>query len=260
MLLAIAVLLGLGLALLLLPVLIAVEVERPAPLGPVNVRLSWGFLLGGAGLQLRFQDRVWSLHPLVLRRHLPFPRLRLQEPPAEDEAPAPATGPVPGPPPLPKPVTETGPAVEPERSQGPAPTPPAAAKPAARVGLGKLAGEFWRPGLRLVRQLAQTFHLRRLRLSGRFGLQDPAATGQAFGYLQAARGVLPRWLRLELSPDFVHQGVQGKAQLAIHFYLGQALYLVIRFSARLAWRWRGLRKAARRAGVPATTPSTRRHT
>lgn len=234
MLLALAILLGLSLAVLLLPVLIALKVESPGPSGPVSFQLSWGFLLGGAGLQLRFLDQTWYLHPLVLGQRLPFPRLRLQESPAQEEVPVPAAGPV------------------------PSPVPPPAAKPAAQGGLGKLAGEFWRPGLRLLRRLGQTFHLRRLWLEGSFGLADPAATGQFFGYLQGARGFLPRWLRLELSPDFTRQGVRGKAQLAIHFYLGKALYLLICFAARLAWHWWALRKAARRKGQPATTPLTRR--
>lgn len=240
MLLALAILLGLGLATLLLPVLIALKVEHPGPSGPVSFQLNWGFLLGGAGLQLRFRDQAWYLHPLVLGRRLPFPRLRLREEVVGDEE---------APPPAPEPAREPVPE--------PAP-PPAAEKPSARVGLGRLAGQSVRPGLRLLRRLGRTFHLRRLHLEGSFGLADPAATGQAFGYLQAARGLLPRWLRLELSPDFVRQGVRGKAQLAIHFYLGKALYLVTCFGARLAWRWWALRKAARRTAPPASTPLTRR--
>jgi hypothetical protein len=219
MLIALAILLGLGLALLLLPVLIAFKVEHPGPWGPVGFQLSWGFLLGGAGLQLRVQGANWHLHPLLLGRGLPFPRLRLGRGQGEEEAPPP-----------------------PEAAPAPAPASPAGGK----AGMGRLAGEGVRPALRLLRCLARTFRLRALRLEGRFGLADPAATGQAFGYLQAMRGLLPRRLHLELTPDFVRQGVRGKAHLAIHFYLGKALYLVACFGARLAWRWWGLRRAARR--------------
>lgn len=261
MLLFLTILLGLGLAVLLLPVLIVLGAERAGPSGPVSFQLSWGFLLGGAGLQLRVRDQAWYLHPLVLGRHLPFPRLCLQGAGAGDEEALPPE-PAPAPPPVPPPVPRVSnaqavPAPSPEVLRE-SPLPPAAEKPSGKAGLGKLAGEMVRPGLRLLKWLRGTFHLRRLHLEGSFGLADPAATGQAFGYLQAVRGLLPRWLRLELSPDFVHQGVRGKAQLAIHFHLGLALYLVTCFGVRLAWRWWVLKKKTRRLGQPATTPSTRR--
>jgi hypothetical protein len=148
------------------------------------------------------------------------------------------------------PRASSAPVPEPEPPGEPAP-PPARPRASGR-GLGGLARGLVRPALRLLGRLAGTLRLRRLRLQGSFGLGDPAATGQVFGYLQGAQGLLPRGLRLELSPDFVRQGVRGTAHLAIHFHLGKALYLLAGFAARLAWRWWGLRRAARRA------PSTRR--
>ncbi|MBM3277362.1 MAG: hypothetical protein FJY95_04695 [Candidatus Handelsmanbacteria bacterium] len=231
MLIALAILLGLGLALFLLPVLIALRVETPGPGGQLDLRLSWGFWLGGAGVQLRLQGGNWQLRPLLLGLALPFPRLRLAG--GEEEIPPPAA---------------------PEAPVPPLPEGKAAGPPPKRPELGRLAREGFRPALRLLRRLAGTLRLRRLRLQGRFGLADPAATGQVFGWLQGARGLLPGRLRLELSPDFVHQGVRGTAHLALHFYLGAALYLLASFGARIAWRWWGLRRAARRP----TTPSTRR--
>ena len=236
MLLALAILLGLVLAVLLLPMLIALQIERPGPAGGVGFRLNWGLLMGGAGVQLRFQAARWSLHPLVLGRGLAFPRLCLGGEGASGEAPPSA--------PPPQAAKED--------------TPPAVKPAAGRAGLGKQASELARPSLQLLRRLAQTFHLRSLRVEGRFGLADPAATGQLFGYLQAARALWPRRLRLKLFPDFVQRGVRGKAQLAIHFYFGKAFFLVACFGVRLLWRWWILTKAARRSGPSRTTPSTRR--
>ncbi|MBI2502054.1 MAG: hypothetical protein HYW07_02340 [Candidatus Latescibacteria bacterium] len=224
MLTALVILLALVLALLLLPVLVAFEAEWPGPAGPVNFQLSWGFLMGGAGLQVRFQAEEWHLHPLVIGRRLAFPRLRLGGS-QEGGAAEPLLPP------------------QPEKEQAP---PPLAKAPSGRAALGRLARESARPALRLLRRLGQTFHLRSLRLQGSFGLADPAATGQAFGYLQAVRALLRGRLRLELSPDFVRTGWRGKARLAIHLYFGKALFLLACFAARLAWRWWGLRKAARR--------------
>ncbi len=264
MLIALAILLGLGLAFFFLPVLIALKVEHPGPSGALRVRLNWGFLLGGIGLQVRLQGSAWHLHPLLMGRGLPFPRLRLDGPP-DEPAPAPATATPPTPVPhreaVPPPAgreTPPAPEVPPAAGQTP-PTGPVPPTPKANRGeLGRLAREWIRPGLRLLGRLAGTIRLRRLWLGGRFGLADPAATGQVFGYLQAVRGVLPRRLRLDLSPDFLGQGVRGTAQLAVHFYLGKALYLVVSFAARVAWRWWGLRRAARRSLAAARTPSPRR--
>ena len=238
MLTALAILLGLALAGLFLPMLIGLQVEHPGRAGAVRFCLNWGLLMGGAGVQLRFQAARWSLHPLVLGCGLGFPRLCLGKDRGEAEAP-----------PLdPPPV--------PEEASPPAKPPAKAA--AGRAGLGKLAGELVRPGLQLLRRLAQTFQLRSLRIEGRFGLADPAATGQLFGYLQGARALWPRRLHLRLDPDFVQQGMRGKVQVAIHFYFGKALFLVACFGVRLVWhRWR-LGRAARRSAPGGTTPSTRR--
>ena len=238
MLIALAILLGLALAALLLPMLIGLQIERQGPAGALDFRLSWGLLAGGAGVQLRLQGAQWSLHPLLLGQGLPFPRLRLGKDQPGDEESAATPTPAPEEPPL-------------------APAKPP--KPAAgRVGLGKLARQLVRPGLHLLRRLAQTIRLHRLRVRGRFGLADPAATGQVFGYLQGARALWPRRLSLQLEPDFVQQGVQGRAQVAIHFYFGKALYLVACFGARLVWRQWTLKRANRRSRPSGTTPSTRR--
>ncbi|MCC7263794.1 MAG: hypothetical protein IT369_14870 [Candidatus Latescibacteria bacterium] len=246
MLIVLAILLGLGLALLLLPVLIALRVEHPGPAGSLNLRLNWGFALGAAGLQLRLQDQVWQLRPLLLGLALPFPRLQLGG--GGEQGATPRTPP---------------PQAEPPPVATADPTPSASAAPpspkvAGRAALGRFAGDAARPVWRLLRRLAGTLRWRWLRLEGRFGLADPAATGQVFGYLQAVRGVLPRRLRLQLSPDFVRQGVRGSAHLAVHFHLGKALYLVVSFAARMAWRWWGLRRAARRPGPAPSPPSPRR--
>jgi hypothetical protein len=245
MLIVLAILLGLGLALLLLPVLIALRVDHPGPAGSLNLRLNWGFVLGAAGLQLRLQDKVWQLRPLLLGLALPFPRLRLGGGGEQGETPQ-----TPPPKAEPRPIATADPA--PSASAAP-PSPRAAGRVVRR-----LAGDSARPAWRLLRRLAGTLRWRWLRLEGCFGLADPAATGQLFGYLQAVRGVLPRRLRLHLSPDFVRQGVRGSAHLAVHFHLGKALYLVVSFAARMAWRWWGLRRVARRPGPAPIPPSPRR--
>lgn len=235
MLIAFALLLGLGMALLVLPVLISLRVEQPGPGGTLRLRLSWGFFLGGAGLQLRLQGEAWQLRPCFFGLGLPFPRLGLG-------------GGSPAPPPVAA-VPEPAPDLPPEPGPEPAGRPEATRRP----GLGEI-GELVRPAIRLLRRLAGTLRWRRLHLQGSFGLANPADTGQLFGYLQAVRGVLPQRLRLELCPDFVQPGVRGRAHLAVHFHLGKALYLVVSFAARLAWRRWGRRRAAGNRPPNPTSP------
>jgi len=104
------------------------------------------------------------------------------------------------------------------------------------AALEKLAAQFAPPAVRLLAGLGKSIRLRHLRLDGRFGLADPASTGQVFGYLQGVRALLPERLGLELRPNFVSQGVDGRFYLAVHFYLGYALLLGGLFAARLGWR------------------------
>lgn len=117
--------------------------------------------------------------------------------------------------------------VRPGSGQKPKPEKPKEPKPAKTKKPGKpsrLSATMRRRAPRLIAALpglvADTLagiHLDRLHATGRFGLGDPAETGQLFGQLCPLIYALPsRRLSLDLTPDFDRACLEGEAELALH--------------------------------------------
>ncbi|MEW6752444.1 MAG: DUF2953 domain-containing protein [Candidatus Latescibacterota bacterium] len=226
---------ALTLALLLVPVALRVQLDCAAAAAPgVEVRLSAGGIGGLVGLGVVCCHGECSVRPLVAGWLLPFPRLRVHGR-SRPAAPGPAA-----PPPAPEAPAE------------PAPSAPPSASP--RWGRTQaLLRWTWEPGGQFLRSLPRLLRLRRLHLQGRFGCEDPALTGRAYGWLQALRGLPTRRLEVEVFPDFVHQGFAGRVRLGARLHLGLLVVLALRLALQLAWRWPGYRRTTRPA-APAYDP------
>lgn len=93
------------------------------------------------------------------------------------------------------------------------------------------------PLWRLIRFCPSAFDLRRIRVTGRVGLDDPAATGQVQGALQGLQAVCPDRLRVDLVADFVEPGVRGEVEARAHLQVGRLLFYVLRFAVTAGLRW-----------------------
>jgi hypothetical protein len=93
------------------------------------------------------------------------------------------------------------------------------------------------PLWRLIRFCPSAFDLRRIRVAGRVGLDDPAATGQVQGALQGLQAVCPDRLRVDLVADFVEPGVRGEVEARAHLHVGRLLFYVLRFAVTAGLRW-----------------------
>jgi hypothetical protein len=221
LLVALAVVVAVALGLLLLPVAFRLAVHHPGPAGPTAVELSCGLWAGALGVRRAWgpSGGDWSLEMLGWR----VVRVARTRSPASPEA---RSGPSPAPP-----VS---------RPQG---------QPAWRrlAALYDLAGQ---PARGLLSGLCGAIRVRRLHLRGRFGFEDPALTGRAYGWLQAAAGLLPGRVRLEVRPDFEATGVSGQAALRVHLHLGRLLAVLLRFGLHFGWRWLRARLTAPAAAAP----------
>lgn len=100
-----------------------------------------------------------------------------------------------------------------------------------------LVRRLWGPGLDLLAALPRIVTLKKVHVRGRFGLDDPARTGAAFGFLRSLDFAFGRRLRIDLLPDFTRPGFQGQLDLTMYLHLGLLLLLVLRFALQVAGRW-----------------------
>lgn len=205
--------LGLFVALLALPSVIDLQLRRDPAAAPAS-RLQWGLWYGllGGGLQLAGPRPQPFAH--LLGRRFYFGRTSAA--PQSPAAAAPST-------PKPKPTS---------------PTSSIHWAAARRLGALLLA-----PGLDFAVHLPRILRWRRLSIAGDLHLDDPAATGQAYGLLAALAAVAPPWLRLDLRPAFAGPGPL-EANLRLHLRLWYLLWIVIVLASRVSSRWlqQGLRR------------------
>lgn len=87
------------------------------------------------------------------------------------------------------------------------------------------------PGL--VADTISGIHLDHLHAEGRFGLGDPAETGQVFGQLcPLLYGPPSRRVHLALTPDFDRPCLEGRVDLALHLSLARLLWPAAKLALR----------------------------
>jgi hypothetical protein len=192
-----------------LPLAVGLSLERLSP-DRWRLRLNSAFFRGLVGFSLDYQPPSWHLYPLILGRPLGF--LPLRSGPKQRASPAPASG---------------------------APVPTGADRPtrSPTVRPADLARWLLRPGIDLFAALPRAARLKKVRVRGCFGFEDPAMTGSAFGYLQGLGWCRSRRLELELFPDFTRPGFRGSLDLVVHLHLGLLLFLALRFTLQAVCRW-----------------------
>ena len=95
------------------------------------------------------------------------------------------------------------------------------------------------PALRLLRRLPRSINLRRLLVSGRVGLGDPAKTGYLYGVLQGLEGMLPqrrKQFHIRLEPDFHEQVCCGRLEICLNLSPFRLAASVLRFGLEMGSR------------------------
>jgi len=214
-------------AVLALPMTVRLAAVREEPGKPPDLGGAASVALGLIGVAARGRGSLWEVRVRLLGVTLPRPVISLgpgaargghSAATAVDEPDA-AGGPT---------APETDPDEPAPSGRGP--------RAAVRRGL-EVLDMVGPPALALLRSLPRVLHLRRGRVSGRFGFADPGQTGRVFGALQALRVHTWQRLQVRLQPDWTDTGVRVRGEALFHFHLGLLLYFVIRCAARVGWRW-----------------------
>ena len=191
-----------------LPFVIHLELTRTA--AALRLRFAGAFAGGLIGLSLSWTSAHWRLHPVVLNQPLTFLPLR------------------------------SGPgSAKPAAVHKPSAAPQATKESLPKYGVLSMIWRLWSPTVRLLRAFPGTITLKRLHLHGRFGFDNPAQTGSAFGYLQSLSFIFVhnRRFHIDLLPDFVQSGFQGQFNGRIHLHLGLLLFLGLRFGFQATVHW-----------------------
>ena len=93
--------------------------------------------------------------------------------------------------------------------------------------------------LRLLRRLPRSLHLRRLLVSGRVGLGDPAKTGYLYGVVQGLEGILPqrrKQFHIRVEPDFHEQICCGRLEICLNLSPFRLAASFLRFGLEMGSR------------------------
>ena len=214
---------GAALALFLLPVPLSMRIDRPLPGGAVAMRAEASLLAGLVGVAITGPGD-WRWGPTLGRRSLggiSFPlKTRKKKAGASRE-----------------PLSGQGPQGEEETAVEPAPDRKAPRKGRGRSG--RMRQVAMQPALRLLRRLPRSLHLRKLLVSGRVGLGDPAKTGYLYGVVQGLEGILPqrrKQLQIRLEPDFHGQVCWGRLEVCLNLSPFRLASSVLRFGLEMGSR------------------------
>ena len=193
---------GAALALFLLPAPLRMQIDRPFPGSTVAMRAEASLLAGLVGVAVTGPGD-WRWGPTLGRRSLGGISFPLRDRKRKAGVPR-------------EPLSGQGPQGETEIAVEPAPERKSPRKePARSRHLRQVAMQ---PALRLLRRLPRSLHLRRLLVSGRVGLGDPAKTGYLYGVVQGLEGILPRrkQFHVRLEPDFHEQVCCGRLEICLN--------------------------------------------
>ena len=115
------------------------------------------------------------------------------------------------------------------------------------------------PLWRLFRRLSHSVTLRRIEGRVTFGLDDPAATGQAYGLVLAIAALLGRRVSLQIQPDFLGPSISGKVTVRLLVWPVVIIWAALVFGTRLGIVWflarRNYRRRLRRLEGSGPAPS-----
>jgi hypothetical protein len=104
----------------------------------------------------------------------------------------------------------------------------------------------WLPLRRSASQFYNGFRLRRISCKVAFGASDPATTGQIFGYFVAASSLIGTGGRVEATPDFKRQRLDGEAKVEIWIYPHRLLCASVYIAWRVGLAWFSERRNRKR--------------
>lgn len=220
-------------AVLALPVAIRLAVAREEPGEAPDLGGTAALAFGLVGVAARGRGNLWELRVHLFGFSLPRPVISLGSGATTGEGAEAITADKHK---LTAAPEEAGAAVGEKPDEGePAPATRGPLAALRRVmDLLDLAGA---PALSLVRSLPRVLHLRRGRVSGRYGFSDPGQTGRVFGALQALQAHTWQRLQVRLQPDWADTEVRVRVDVLLHFHLGLLLCYVLRCAAQVSWRW-----------------------
>lgn len=221
---------GLGIGFFALPVVLRARVTL-RPDSSVYSEVDCGVLAGALGARIQIDGGSTRISPAIFHLILPWPKmtkgstsgLEIEKPTQVEEA----------------------------LEGDPPPRPDAPDKEQTGVGLqsfqlrmrtlvGRISQIFSiaaKPALRLTKALPGAVRIRHLALSGRFGFEDPAQTGQICGLLWPLSAALPGRIRVDVRPDFTASSTSGSAKFVVHVHLGYILLLCLKFGFAVGRRW-----------------------
>lgn len=239
------VLLGILLAFLALPIVISVRGTHIGAQEPTSLRAEVAAFWGALGLIARQDGDSWQVGPRLFGRALGlWFRVKGSRP---TDAPSATPDEV---------EEEEGPAKEEVSSEPVDELPDEGPTVSRREHLQRqwtLIRPLFRPAWRLIKSAPRAVSLRRLQVDGRFGLDDPAATGQLQGALYALQCALPARVKLNIAADFVSPGLNAWVSATVHLYLGVLLLYIVRTAILGGVAWLNVRLSLWR--LERTSPS-----
>ena len=103
------------------------------------------------------------------------------------------------------------------------------------------------PLFRFLRRIRRSIRLRKAEGEVVFGFEDPAVTGQVYGYGLAASSFLGPRFAVHLAPDFRQARVGGRVELVVRIWLALVLWALFAVAIRLGLAWVADRRAHKRA-------------
>ena len=85
--------------------------------------------------------------------------------------------------------------------------------------LWEMKKEFSQPFIKTVKKVLKSVNFRESVIDFTFGTGNPALTGKLYGTLVVLQKIFSKKLKIQVKPDFLNTGINGKFQMKVDFYL-----------------------------------------
>ena len=92
--------------------------------------------------------------------------------------------------------------------------------------LWKMKKEFSQPFIETVKKVLKSVNFRESVIDFTFGTGNPALTGKLYGTLVVLQKIFSKKLKIQVKPDFLNTGINGKFQMKVDFYLWRFIMCV----------------------------------